>query len=48
VAGVHLLADSAEFAVSELGADSVTISEIASYIPRAFRKLRGDLPDAPQ
>jgi NAD(P)H-hydrate epimerase len=45
IAGVHLLADSAEFAVAELGADAVTVSEIASFIPRAFRKLRQELPE---
>ena len=42
VAGVHLLAEAAEKAVSELGADSVTISEIASFVPGAFRSLRGE------
>ncbi|MEW6708788.1 MAG: NAD(P)H-hydrate dehydratase, partial [Candidatus Riflebacteria bacterium] len=40
VAGVHLLAEAAEIAVAEIGADALTISEIASFIPRAFRKLR--------
>ncbi|MFZ5953379.1 MAG: NAD(P)H-hydrate dehydratase [Candidatus Rifleibacteriota bacterium] len=42
VAGVHLLAEAAEIAVAELGADALTISEIASFMPRAFRKLRGE------
>ncbi|GAB4277022.1 MAG: NAD(P)H-hydrate dehydratase [Candidatus Rifleibacteriota bacterium] len=45
VAGVHLLSDAAEIAVEELGADAVTVSEIAACIPRAFKKLRGDVPE---
>lgn len=46
VSGVHIMADAAEFAVDDLGADAVTVSEIASYIPRAFRKIRGDLSES--
>jgi NAD(P)H-hydrate epimerase len=45
LAAVHLIADAAEAAVAELGADALTISEIASYLPRAFRKLRGESSD---
>jgi NAD(P)H-hydrate epimerase len=44
VAGVFLLSEAAELARGELGADAMTISETASYLPRAFRTLRGDLP----
>lgn len=43
VVGVHLLSVAAEAAVNDLGADAVTVSEIASYIPQAFRTLRGEL-----
>lgn len=46
LAGVQLLADAAEAAVLELGEDSVTVSEIAAYLPRAFKTLRGNIdPD---
>ena len=37
---VHIQAEAAEEAVAELGVDAVTISEIAAYVPRAFKKLR--------
>jgi NAD(P)H-hydrate epimerase len=40
IAGVHIMADAGELAVEELGEDSVTVSEVASYIPRAFLRLR--------
>ncbi|MBF0503022.1 MAG: NAD(P)H-hydrate dehydratase [Candidatus Riflebacteria bacterium] len=40
--GVHLHAEAAEIARSELGADAMTVSEIASFLPRAFRRLRGE------
>lgn len=41
-AGVFLHASAAEIARAELGADSMTISEVAAYLPRAFRRLRGE------
>lgn len=47
VAAVHLLAEAADIAKSELGADSMTISEVASFLPRAFRIMRGDFPAGP-
>ena len=40
ITAVHIQAEAAEEAVLELGVDSVTISEIAAYVPRAFKKLR--------
>ncbi len=40
IAGVYLLSESAELAKEELGADSMTVSEVASFIPAAFKKLR--------
>lgn len=40
--GVHLLSEAGEMARAELGADAMTISEVASFLPRAFRKVRGD------
>jgi NAD(P)H-hydrate epimerase len=40
LAAVHIQAEAAEEAVTELGVDAVTISEIAAYVPRAFKKLR--------
>jgi NAD(P)H-hydrate epimerase len=46
VVGVYLLAIAGEAAVSDLGTDAVTVSEIASYIPRAFRALRGEITSA--
>ncbi len=39
--GVYLHAEAAELARAELGADSMTISEVASFVPKAFQKLRG-------
>jgi len=44
LAGVFLLAEAGETARNELGADAMTISETASYIPAAFKKLRGNEP----
>lgn len=46
IVGVHLLSDAAEAAVADLGADAVTISEVASYLPKAFKKLRGEVDPA--
>ncbi|MFZ2955806.1 MAG: NAD(P)H-hydrate dehydratase [Candidatus Ozemobacteraceae bacterium] len=45
--GVHIHADAAEIARGELGADALTISEVASFIPRAFRRLRGEEDSQP-
>ena len=42
IAGVFLLAEAADLARAELGADAMSISEVASFIPKAFRSLRGD------
>ncbi|EKD81926.1 MAG: carbohydrate kinase, YjeF related protein, partial [uncultured bacterium] len=44
LAGVFLLAEAGEIARNELGADAMTVSETASYIPAAFKKLRGQEP----
>ena len=44
LAGVFLLAEAGETARNELGADAMTVSETASYIPAAFKKLRGNEP----
>lgn len=44
LAGVFLLAEAGETARNELGADAMTVSETASYIPAAFKKLRGHEP----
>jgi NAD(P)H-hydrate epimerase len=44
IAGVFLLAEAGEIARNELGADAMTVSETASYIPAAFKKLRGNEP----
>jgi len=44
--GVHLQAEAAEIARQELGADAMTVSEVASLLPRAFRRLRGEEPPA--
>ncbi|PKL43906.1 MAG: bifunctional ADP-dependent NAD(P)H-hydrate dehydratase/NAD(P)H-hydrate epimerase [Candidatus Riflebacteria bacterium HGW-Riflebacteria-1] len=41
LAGVFLLAEAGEIARNELGADAMTVSETASFIPTAFKKLRG-------
>ncbi len=42
VTGVFLHAEAGELARKELGADAMTVSEVASLIPKAFRKLRGE------
>jgi NAD(P)H-hydrate epimerase len=42
IIGVYLLSEAAEKARDELGADSMTVSEIASFIPAAFKSLRGE------
>jgi NAD(P)H-hydrate epimerase len=42
--GVFLLAEAGEIARNELGADAMTVSETASYLPAAFKKLRGNEP----
>ncbi len=44
LSGVFLLAEAGETARNELGADAMTVSETASYIPAAFKKLRGHEP----
>ncbi|OGK11424.1 MAG: hypothetical protein A2W80_05880 [Candidatus Riflebacteria bacterium GWC2_50_8] len=44
LAGVFLLAEAGEIARNELGADAMTVSETASFIPAAFKKLRGQEP----
>ena len=44
LSGVFLLAEAGELARNELGADAMTVSETASYIPAAFKKLRGHEP----
>ncbi|MBU1105814.1 MAG: NAD(P)H-hydrate dehydratase [Candidatus Riflebacteria bacterium] len=44
LSGVFLLAEAGELARNELGADAMTVSETASYIPAAFKKLRGQEP----
>ncbi len=44
LAGTFLLAEAGEIARNELGADAMTVSETASYIPAAFKKLRGNEP----
>lgn len=41
-AGVFLHAEAATIARTELGSDAVTVSEIASYLPRAFKRMRGE------
>ncbi|MDD3145675.1 MAG: NAD(P)H-hydrate dehydratase [Candidatus Riflebacteria bacterium] len=43
IAGVYLVSEAAELAKTELGADSMSISEVASYIPRAFKSIRGEV-----
>jgi NAD(P)H-hydrate epimerase len=40
IAGVFLHAEAGEMARVELGEDAMTISEVASFIPKAFQKLR--------
>lgn len=42
VAAVHILSEAADLAKTELGADAMTVSEIASFLPRAFKTLRGE------
>jgi len=42
IVGVFLLSESADLARAELGADAMSISEVASFIPKAFRGLRGE------
>lgn len=42
IVGVQLLAEAAELTRDELGADAMTVSEVASFIPRAFKILRGE------
>ena len=42
IAGVWLHAEAGDIGRRELGADALTISEVASYVPRAFRRLRGE------
>ena len=42
IAGVFLLSEAAEQAKTELGADSMSVSEVASFIPKAFKLIRGD------
>ncbi|PKL50114.1 MAG: bifunctional ADP-dependent NAD(P)H-hydrate dehydratase/NAD(P)H-hydrate epimerase [Candidatus Riflebacteria bacterium HGW-Riflebacteria-2] len=44
LAGVFLFAEAGEIARNELGADAMTVSETASYLPAAFKKLRGNEP----
>jgi NAD(P)H-hydrate epimerase len=44
--GVYLHAEAADMARRDLGADALTISEIASFLPRAFRRLRGEEKEA--
>lgn len=40
--GCWIHAEAAQIARSQLGADAMTVSETASLIPRAFRRLRGE------
>ena len=40
--GVFLHAEAGEIARQELGADAMTVSEVASLLPRAFKRLRGE------
>ncbi|NCB37829.1 MAG: NAD(P)H-hydrate dehydratase [Erysipelotrichia bacterium] len=47
IAGVHILSEAAEITRAELGADAMSVSEIASYIPKAFRAVRGDFDVKP-
>lgn len=42
--GVSLLSDAARLTRNDLGADSMTVSEVAANIPRAFKMLRGEPP----
>lgn len=43
ITGVYLVSEAADLAKAELGADSMSISEVASYIPRAFKTIRGEV-----
>ena len=43
IAGVFLLSEAAEQAKTELGADAMSVTEVASFIPRAFKSIRGEL-----
>ncbi len=43
VLGAFLHAEAGRIARDELGADAMTVSEVASLVPRAFRQLRGDV-----
>ena len=43
---VYLHAEAGDIARRELGADALTISETASFLPRAFRRLRGEEKEA--
>lgn len=40
ISGVHILSEAGEIARTELGADSMTVSETASFLPRAFKNIR--------
>lgn len=42
IAGVFLVSEAADQARTELGADAMSISEVASFIPRAFKLIRGE------
>ncbi|HNV68418.1 MAG TPA: NAD(P)H-hydrate dehydratase [Candidatus Ozemobacteraceae bacterium] len=43
IVGAFLHSEAGRIARDELGADAMTISEVASLIPRAFRQLRGEV-----
>ena len=40
--GVYIHAEAGELARQDLGEDSMTITEVSSYIPKAFKALRGE------
>ncbi|OIP32206.1 hypothetical protein AUK22_00220 [bacterium CG2_30_54_10] len=47
IIGVFLHAEAGDIARKELGADAMTVSEVASLLPRAFLRLRGqESPEA--
>jgi len=43
--GTFLHSEAGEIARKELGADAMTISEVASFVPKAFKRLRGEEQD---
>ncbi|MBF0543598.1 MAG: NAD(P)H-hydrate dehydratase [Candidatus Riflebacteria bacterium] len=44
IVGTFLHSEAASIAREEIGADSMTVSEIASKLPKAFKNLRGVIP----